>query len=87
MKLKNPKTLKFYKSQKLLSKEILGDLLLIPSVTSHKSNLSKFVEHYLQPHEQTYNRTLETFQVLLEEIVIQEDVRDKILVSTDEKYL
>ena len=34
------------------------------SINSHSSNLYKFIDYYLQPHVQTYHRTLNTLQIL-----------------------
>ena len=51
LKLENPKTLKFYTSPKTHKKGNPGRPI-VNSINSHTSNLSKFVDHYLQPHVQ-----------------------------------
>ena len=74
MKLESPKTLKFYTSPKIHKKENLGRPV-VNSVNYHTSNLSKFVDHYLQPHIQNL---LSHVKIIPEKVrYVQEDPRDK----------
>ena len=53
LKLENPKTPKFYTSLKSHKQENLGRPVVNP-INSQTRNLSKFVNHYLQPHAQKF---------------------------------
>ena len=87
MKLENSKTPKFHTSP-IIHKQWCPGRHVVNSINSRLSNLSKFVDHYLQPHVQNlplYVRDTPDFIKNVRDI--QEDTRDIILVSMDVKSL
>ena len=80
---------KVYTSPKTHKQENPGrPVVNVNLMSSHTKNLSKFVDHYLQPHLQNlplYVRDTPEFIIKVRHI--QEDARDTILVSMDMKFL
>ena len=86
MKLENPKSPKFYTSRK--KKQGNPGRLAANSVNSHTSNLSKFIDYYLQPHVKNQPSYIkDTLHFIKKVKDIHEDTRDTILVSMNVKSL
>ena len=87
MKLKNPKTPKFNTLPTIHQQGNPGKLV-VDSINSRKSNLSKFAENYLQTQvENLHSYVKDTPNFIKKVRNIQEDTRDKILQSMDLKSL
>ena len=87
MKLKNAKTPKFYTLPTIHQQGNPGKLV-VDSINSRKSNLSKFVENYLQTQVENLHSYVKDITSFIKKVRnIQEDTRDTILQSMDLKSL